>query len=70
MEPENGKIPSFSQIYIYDKEHELENHLNIFKILDGTLLKKLQDMMKEINPYAAKYSHFGDVIEENPTEDS
>ena len=69
MLPEEGKSPGFSQIYIYDKEHELDNHLNAFKSLDRCLLKDLQDMMKDINPYAQKYSHVGDIIKERPTAD-
>ena len=69
MQPENGKVPGFSQIYIYDTEHELENCLNAFSNLDKSLLQELQDMMKDINPYAQKYKHVGNVIRENPTED-
>ena len=67
--PENGKAPGFSQIYIYDKEHELDNHLNSFNTLYRSLLKELQDMMKEINPYAQKYNHVSEMMKENPTED-
>ena len=26
-------------------------------------------MMKEVNPYAQKYSHVGDIIKQHPTED-
>ena len=69
MEPEAGKKPGFSQIYIYDQESQLQNRLNSFGDLDEQLLKELQDMMKEINPYAQMYSHVGNVIREQPTED-
>ena len=34
LQPENGKPPGFSQIYIYDKEHELDHLLNSFNILE------------------------------------
>ena len=62
-------MPSFSQIYIYDdKEQELENHLNSFCQLDRNLLKELQDMMTEVNPYAQIYCHIDNVIKEKPTE--
>ena len=69
MLPENGNAPGFSQIYIYEKEHELDNHMNAFSTLDKSLLKDLQDMIKDINPYAQKYSHVSEVIKENPTGD-
>ena len=69
MLPDSGKAPGFSQIYIYDKEHELANHLNAFPSLDRSLLKELQDIMKDVNPYAQKYTHIGNVMKENLAED-
>ena len=67
MQPELGRKPAFSQIYIYDQE--LENHLHTFKNLDRTVLKELQDMIKEVNPYAQQYKQAGDIMRENPTQD-
>ena len=67
--PEDGNKPNFSQIYIYDQENELDNQLQNFKKLDRVLLKELQDMMKEVNPYVQLYCHVGDVIKENPAKD-
>ena len=52
MEPEAEESLGFSQIYIYDQERELENHLKAVSNLDKTLLKELQDVIKEVNPYA------------------
>ena len=69
MVPEVGKMPSFSQIYIYDRESELDNQLKTFSQLDQGLLKELQDLMKEINPYARQYCHVGDVMKQNPSID-
>ena len=69
MLPQAGKTPSFSQIYIYDQENELDNRLLNFNTLDRSLQKELQDMMKEVNPYAEKYCHVGNIIKENPTFD-
>ena len=64
-----GKLQVFPQIYIYDdKELEPENHLNSFCQLNRNLLKELQDMMTEVNPYAQIYCHIGNVIKEKPTE--
>ena len=69
MEPKERQRPNFSQIYIYDKEHELENRLHTFKGLDKNVLKELQDMIKEVNPYAYKYIQAGDLIRERETAD-
>ena len=67
MVPEPGKRPNFSQIYIYDREKELENQLQNFSTLDCTLLQELQEMTKEVNPCAQEYCHVGDIIRQNPT---
>ena len=69
MHPEDGRKPQFSQIYIYDQEHELENRLQSFQNLDRNLLKELQDMIKDVNPYAHLYQQAGDIMKETPTED-
>ena len=42
MQPEQGKPPAFSQIYIYDQEHELDNCMKPFSGLDTSLLLDLQ----------------------------
>ena len=69
MNPESGKPPGFSQIYIFDQQNELENHLKPFSDLNHDTLQELQDMMKEINPYAQAYIHVGDVMKDKPAED-
>ena len=51
-EPKARKCPGFSQIYIYDQEHEFENCLKAVSNLDKMLLKELQDMIKNVNPNA------------------
>ena len=69
MQPEPGKEPGFSQIYIYDQENELNNCLKCFTHLDRNVLQDLQDMMEKVNPYAQKYSHVGNIIKKRPTQD-
>ena len=46
MQPEEGRPPTFSQVYIYDQEHELDNHMKPFSGLDSSLLMDLQQMIK------------------------
>ena len=69
LEPESGKPPGFSQIYIYDQQNELEHCLQPNEKLDRNLLEKLQEMTKEVNPYAEKYKQVGEVIKDKPKED-
>ena len=69
MQPELGKKPLFSQIYIYDQQNELDNRLNSFQQLDKDILKELQEMIKQVNPYAKKYQQAADMLKEMPTED-
>ena len=66
MQPEQGKPPTFSQIYIYDQEHELDNHMKPFSCLDSSLLLDLQQMTISGNPYAHKYLQVGDTLTANP----
>ena len=69
MQPEYGKKPLFSQIYIYDQQNELQNGLNSFEQLDKDILNQLQDMLKNVNPYAQKYQQVAEALKEKPTED-
>ena len=69
MQPEHGKPPAFSQIYIYDHNHELDYHMKPFAGLDASLLLELQQMIKDMNPYTYKYLQAAVTIAENPTGD-
>ena len=69
MQPEHGKQPTFSQIYIYDHEHELDYHMKPFTGLDASLLLELQQMIKNVNPYTHKYLQVAEHIAENPAVD-
>ena len=66
MQPEQGKPPAFSQIYIYDQEHELDNCMKPFSGLDASLLLDLQQMIKSVNPYAHTYLQVGETLTANP----
>ena len=66
MQPEQGKPPAFSQIYIYDQEHELDNCMKPFSGLDASLLLDLQEMIKSVNPYAHTYLHASEALTANP----
>ena len=65
MQPEHGKLPAFSHIYIYDHEHELDYHMKPFTVLDASLLLELQQMIKDVNPYAYKYLQAAETSRES-----
>ena len=69
MQPEDNTRPKFSQIYIYDQQNELNNQLQSFEDLDRQVLKDLQEMIKEVNPFAQKYVQAGNIIQETPAFD-
>ena len=69
MQPEHGTKPKFSKIYIYDQANELDNKLQTFQDLDKAVLKELQEVIKDVNPYAHIYKHAGDIMRANPSED-
>ena len=63
--PENGKAPKFAQIYIYDTDNELENRIIWNNDLDKNILKDLQKMMHECNPFVHEFKHAADVMKTN-----
>ena len=69
MDPLPGNNPTFSQIYIYDQEHELDNRLRAVNNLDPQILQKLQEMMREVNPYAKVYTRIGEILKDSPATD-
>ena len=66
MQPQHDTKPRFCQIYIFEQENELDNHSQQFQNLDKTVLQELQDMMKEVNPFAHLYQQVGNIMREIP----
>ncbi len=66
--PNDNSSPKFSQIYVYDTDHELENRSKIFQDINKKTLETLQTIMHNENPYVHEYVQAADVIKENPTE--
>ena len=69
MQPGAGKYPLFSQIYIFDKQNELEKWMKSFPSLGKAIMKDLQEMIKEVNPYAQIYQQATDMLQDKPTKD-
>ena len=57
----------FTQLYIYDTEHENENRKNIMQDLNDDILLHLQNMLDECNPYIQSFRQARDIILSNRT---
>ncbi|CAI2196417.1 16124_t:CDS:1 [Funneliformis geosporum] len=65
--PEKEQVPKFAQLYIYDTEHEIRNHLNLMQNLNATILKNLQNMLDIINPYIHIFRQALDIFQTSET---
>ena len=62
--PEEGQIPKFAQLYIYNTENEIRNRLNfIMHDIDSTILQNLQNMLDLINPYIQNFRQARDIFQ-------
>ena len=59
--PNKGTGPQFSQMYVYDEQHELENRMKNVQGLRKDTLQELQEMMHEKNELAKVYKTADDV---------
>ncbi len=68
--PKINSSPVFSQLYVYDREHELSNRQKRNPDnMDDKTLKQLQDMMHDHNPYVKEYIKAADMVQENSSQD-
>ncbi|XP_064637083.1 uncharacterized protein LOC135493587 [Lineus longissimus] len=70
--PLSGQTPKFSQIFVYDQEHETNTRMNISKgagSIDKTILTVIQSELSSVNPYVHIYKNAAKVFQENPHKD-
>ncbi|XP_074330990.1 uncharacterized protein LOC141668168 isoform X2 [Apium graveolens] len=72
--PNEGNDPKFCQLYIYDTEHKIENHMKWIKVDDGDALdvdivEGLVKMLDETNQLVRKFRTARDRFKENPVRD-
>ena len=67
--PQPGNPHTFSQIYLYDSETEINTCLHLFSELQEKTIHGLQDMIDTVNPYAGLYHGVRDLIKNDPTTD-
>ena len=70
--PEPGQEPKFAQIYVYDRELQVDarlKHSNQPKLINKKVVRNLQDMLKDCNFYVQRYQAAADIFASRPTED-
>ena len=73
--PEEGQQPKFCQLYIYDTEHESQNRIAIMdrpsssRGIDGDILRELQAMVDQFNPYAQVFRRVHNLYGSTPPPD-
>ena len=67
--PEEGHLPAFAQLYIYDSVHENDNRHNIMQELDENILQNLLNVLDECNPYIQNFRHVRDLIQTNGSDE-
>ncbi|CAI2180556.1 2587_t:CDS:1, partial [Funneliformis geosporum] len=63
----NNHFPTFTQLYIYDTEHENENRINIMQDLNHDILLYLQNMLDKCNLYIQSFRQVRNIILSNIT---
>ncbi|OBZ81151.1 hypothetical protein A0J61_10801, partial [Choanephora cucurbitarum] len=66
LTPENGQMPNFAQIYVYDASNELQNRHSIAKHLSIETLEKLQNLMHQINPFVRDFKTMAQIDRDTP----
>ncbi|XP_010497042.1 PREDICTED: uncharacterized protein LOC104774077, partial [Camelina sativa] len=80
MQPEDGELPKFQQLYIVDTENEVDNRATIMnkgknsakykkkQKLRRELIEKIMKMLDDVNPYVNTYRSARDRFNTNPDE--
>lgn len=75
LKPANGQNPKFAQLYIYDTDNEIDHRIkalcadgDVDGHLDRDIVKKLQDMLDDVNPLVKTFRTARDRLKENPDE--
>ncbi|RIA79508.1 hypothetical protein C1645_702146, partial [Glomus cerebriforme] len=63
--PEDCCSPIFAQLYIYDIEYKNRNRHNIMQDLNDNILRYLQNILDEYNPYIQSFCQVRDIILSN-----
>lgn len=64
--PNENESPKFGQIYFYDPDQQVNFRGEIFNDLSPNLLKQIQTLLHEINPFVHQFQHASKFIDQNP----
>lgn len=67
--PAQGQQPAFAQIYIHDPAAQIRDRRSYFEDLDPFVLEGLQQMLLEVNPFAATLQSVFERLRNNPDVD-
>ncbi|XP_058742520.1 uncharacterized protein LOC131615017 [Vicia villosa] len=70
--PEQGEIPKYAQLYIFDTDNEIDNRIKCFKDsknVDRSIVTKLKLMLDEYNPHAKAFRMARDMIKQTGFQD-
>eukprot|EP00794_Sanderia_malayensis_P002158 gene2158-biopygen1932 len=70
LRPLQGQQPKYAELYIMDTAEALEHRANnpSNKDLNKDTIKKLQDELLAVNPYAQEYKHIGEILQQQQEE--
>eukprot|EP00794_Sanderia_malayensis_P001336 gene1336-biopygen1066 len=70
LRPLQGQQPKYAELYIMDTAEALEHRTNnpSNKNLNKDTIKKLQDELLAVNPYAQEYKHIGEILQQQQEE--
>ncbi|XP_058758996.1 uncharacterized protein LOC131632231, partial [Vicia villosa] len=70
--PEQGQIPKYAQLYIFDTDNEVNNIIKCFKDsknVDRSIVTKLKLMLDEYNPHAKAFRMARDMMKQTGFQD-
>ena len=66
LQPAEGEVPKFAQIYFHDTDHQLEHRLRYNPNLNREVLTSLQHCLHSVNPYVRSFKSALELAQEIP----
>lgn len=67
--PNENERPKFGQIYFYDPDQQVNIRGEIFSELSPNLLRQIQNLLHDINPFVHQFLHASQFLDRNPSID-
>ncbi|TFK18689.1 hypothetical protein FA15DRAFT_552145, partial [Coprinopsis marcescibilis] len=64
LRPENGRRPTYAQLYIYDPQTALDTRQSLNATLNSDTIRVIQQTLLAYNPYAAVFRHAHEVLQD------